>query len=96
MLFNDTKDFPDCIPKFEIEAILEKYSKLENRSDIEVICNFINENFHLPEYITSFISSSEVNLHISNRWSFLKREPDINRSGILIPLKHPYIVPGRY
>ena len=94
MFFNDTKDFSDCIPKLEIKTILEKYSKLENRYDIEVISNFIRENFQLPGHSTSFSSSVEINVHITKLWSFLKREPDINRSGTLIPLKYPYIVPG--
>ncbi len=78
----------------EIKAILEKYSKLENRSDIEVISNFINENFQLPGYSSSFINSDEIKVHILKLWSYLKRGPDTNRSGTLIPLKYPYIVPG--
>lgn len=94
MIFNDSKDFSDCIPKLEIKAILEKYSKLENRSDIEVISNFINENFQLPGYSSSFINSDEIKVHILKLWSYLKRGPDTNRSGTLIPLKYPYIVPG--
>ena len=93
-LFNDSKDFVDCIPKYEIGEILEKYSFLVGKSDIDVISKFLKENFEIPRFESSIIDSTEINLHIFKLWSLLKKEPDINRSGTLIPLKYPYIAPG--
>lgn len=76
-LFNDSKDFVDCIPQYEIETILEKYSRLENKSTVENIRGFLKENFIVPEYESSFTDSSDIHQHIFKLWSFLKKEPDI-------------------
>ena len=84
-LFNDSKDFVDCIPKYEIGEILEKYLFLVGKSDIDVISKFLKENFEIPRFESSIIDSTEINLHIFKLWSLLKKEPDINRSGTLIP-----------
>ena len=93
-LFNDSKDFVDCIPKYEIGFILEKYSTLEGKSDIEVISRFLKDNFEIPGNEYTYKASSDINLNISKLWSFLKKDPDMNESGTLIPLKNPYIIPG--
>ncbi|MGD0584057.1 MAG: alpha,alpha-trehalase TreF [Bacteroidales bacterium] len=93
-LFNDCKDFVDCLPKNEIEIILTRYSVLENRSDPEVLSSFIRENFEIPVPGSTYADSSEIDQHIFNLWNNLKREPDQLQPGTLIPLRHPYLVPG--
>ena len=94
-ILGDSKTFVDCVPKYEIETILGKYARLENKQDSAVIRNFLEENFIVPAYKPDYkTDSSSINEHISKVWSLLKREPDEITSGTLIPLKYPYIVPG--
>jgi alpha,alpha-trehalase len=89
-LFADSKTFPDAIalnPPEEIEAsfraLLEK---------------FVSENFQLPAdpppaEIPEAASLAE---YIDSLWNLLKRPPDPKASihSSLIPLPHPYVVPG--
>ncbi len=93
-IFADCKTFVDCVPLFQPEVIKEKYSALKNRSDSS-IRTFLKNNFKIPGNESDYISdSSSVNEHISKLWDVLKRQPDEIRSGTLIPLPYPYIVPG--
>jgi len=94
-ILGDSKAFVDCVPKGDIEKILADYSKLENKSDSTVIRNFLEDNFIIPGYHSEYkTDSSQINDHITEVWSLLKRQPDEVKSGTLIPLKYSYIVPG--
>ncbi len=96
-LFPDSKTFVDCIPKRNVDAILEDYSTLVSKDDKDVLMNFLTDNFIIPGYKEEAVaseSSPSVNDHIENLWEMLRRDADEVRSGTLIPLKSPYVVPG--
>ena len=93
-IFPDSKTFVDCVPRINPEIIREKYSNLKDRSDSS-IHTFLKSYFIIPGNGSVYISdSSSINKHISRLWDVLKRPPDKIRSGTLIPLPYPYIVPG--
>jgi alpha,alpha-trehalase len=91
----DGKTFPDCIPKKPLEEINDDFLKMrkENGFDLK---NFIDTNFTLPKaYSTEYKSDPNKSAaqHITALWDVLTRKPD-EEAGSLIPLPHPYIVPG--
>ena len=93
-LFEDSKTFVDAIPKKKIEFIKDEFYKLNTSSDKE-LKNFLNENFFLPKEKESYKADhANINDHIVNLWNILERPADQKISGTLIPLPHPYIVPG--
>lgn len=93
-IFEDSKTFVDCEPKYEVEIILKKYTELEDKSDTG-IKRFLKENFILPETEINFVTDSvAVNEHITKLWEVLKRPSDKKSRGTLISLPYPYIVPG--
>lgn len=104
-IFPDGKTFVDCIPKRAPKDILYDYGMRKGpQFDLK---KFVEENFELPHtpplnYVTR---EKDVVAHIKNLWGVLRREPDITagappmggvaREGTsLLPLPHPYIVPG--
>ena len=93
-LFPDSKTFVDAVPKYSVEKIREDYADLKDTSDA-AIRSFVNENFVIPGAAAKYkTDSSSVNEHIAKLWEVLKRPADENKSGTLIPLPNPYIVPG--
>lgn len=96
-LFPDSKTFVDCIPKRAISEILNDYKSLESKDEKEILLKFLNSNFTIPGYNEEAATNQEatsVNEHIENLWDMLRREADQVKSGTLIPLKNPYVVPG--
>lgn len=96
-IFKDSKTFVDSTPKSDPELILADYldQKDLNSFDLEA---FIKDNFVIPgeqdeEKIPEFGSMDE---HIDHLWEVLSRQPDeeVSEYSTLIPLPHPYIVPG--
>lgn len=95
----DEKSISDAIPLEKPDEILSKYHSLKSAKDFD-LKSFFFAHFHIasPEG-RSFVSdtSIEVDEHIRKLWKVLYRAPDdkMAREGhSLIPLKHPYIVPG--
>lgn len=88
-IFSDQKKFVDCVPKFPPYSILTEYRVLKQ-----------NDNFNLKRFIgnnfdTILVDTSAILNHIESLWSELLRPADAQKLfGTLIPLKHPYIVPG--
>jgi alpha,alpha-trehalase len=93
-IFSDSKTFVDCVPLKDIQTILNDYSKIRSKSD-SVISDFIKDNFLIPASGPDYKSDSlSVNEHITKLWDILNRPSDSLKSGTLIPLSYPYIVPG--
>ncbi len=94
-VLGDGKTFPDCIPKKNLEEINASY--LSSRNDKEFdLQRFIGTHFTLPQAYSSDYKSDpnkSAHQHISSLWNVLTRTPD-EAAGSLIPLPHPYIVPG--
>lgn len=93
-IFPDSKTFVDAIPKSGIKEINTNYNELVEPGTRE-LKEFINEHFLIPQETNAYITdSSSINLHINKLWDVLKRPSDELISGTLLPLPHPYIVPG--
>ncbi|HLF46958.1 MAG TPA: alpha,alpha-trehalase TreF [Chitinophagaceae bacterium] len=94
-VFPDGKTFVDCVPKISIEEINDKYLA-EKINDGFNLKDFVLANFDLPVTPPSGYTSDTskpVEENIEFLWNVLTRQPD-KQSGSLIPLPHPYIVPG--
>jgi alpha,alpha-trehalase len=95
-VFADGKTFVDCVPRFPTDVILEKYEANKEEADFDLEA-FVEENFDLPkQYASGFHSDTARSAieHINALWPVLTRQPDADDAGTLIPLPHPYIVPG--
>lgn len=96
-IFRDSKTFVDAIPKDNPERILEKFFELRHHADFHLEA-FIHEHFVIPttaENTTFPLETSTLQEYISSLWPRLRREPaDSVPHDTLIPLAHPYIVPG--
>jgi alpha,alpha-trehalase len=95
-IFTDSKTFNDCIPLYSEQVILEKFEREKSDPSFE-LKKFVLENFRIPlrrntDYVTD--PSQSVVAHINTLWSVLTQVPDEDTGGSLIPLPHPYIVPG--
>ncbi|MDE3234602.1 MAG: alpha,alpha-trehalase TreF [Bacteroidota bacterium] len=95
-LLPDGKTFPDCIAKEELALIQQKFDQEKHNPGFSLL-QFIQEHFEIPpaakeEYHSSEASAEE---HLQSLWQVLTRTADLNQSSSsLIPLPHPYIVPG--
>jgi alpha,alpha-trehalase len=96
-VFPDSKTFVDCLPKKSLKEIQEIYLSEKSKSGFDLKA-FVAEHFDLPPSPASgFQSDTSKNIiqHINSLWPVLTREPDdYNPNSSLIPLPHPYIVPG--
>ncbi|MBV9986139.1 MAG: alpha,alpha-trehalase TreF [Chitinophagaceae bacterium] len=93
-LFSDSKYFVDCTPKTSPEEILLAYIRQKDQPGFS-LADFIEEYFTPPEEPASNYSSTDRSLedHINALWDVLTRTTG-EGSGTLIPLPHPYVVPG--
>lgn len=94
-ILDDGKTFPDCIPKKTLEEIQAEYLNTKTNPHFD-LKKFIEANFTLPQVYSSDYKSDvtkSASEHIHLLWNVLMRKPD-EAGGSLIPLPHPYIVPG--
>ncbi|QTH63082.1 alpha,alpha-trehalase TreF [Psychrosphaera ytuae] len=94
-LFSDSKTFADAIPKVDIEEILERYTAQSKTADFD-LNEFVQQHFKLdePKELTDDSQSQHLDGYFEAMWELLQGA-QFNESSIsLIPLKHPYIVPG--
>ncbi len=85
-VFPDSKTFVDCVPKRAPEEIVADYQARAGGLDFDLE-TFVRANFLVPQ--------DDVVSHISRLWKMLRREADVAVPGSsLLPLPHPYIVPG--
>lgn len=91
----DGKTFPDCVPKLSLEKILDSYNQSKNDADFDLKA-FVLHHFDLPKSDFDDFKSDpnkSITAHIDGLWTVLTRQPDKAMSS-LIPLPHPYVVPG--
>jgi alpha,alpha-trehalase len=93
-ILGDGKTFPDCIPKKPLEKIQEEFLHQHGLESFD-LKKFVDENFIMPEAYTADYKSagSSAKVHIEKLWDVLTRKPG-DTGGSLIPLPHPYVVPG--
>lgn len=95
-VFKDSKTFVDCVPKSDPEEILKEYRDQKQIDNFNLKA-FVYEYFDIPQDRSSgFESAGTMDEHIEQLWEYLSRQPDSDVSpySTLIPLPHPYIVPG--
>ncbi|HRI20007.1 MAG TPA: alpha,alpha-trehalase TreF [Panacibacter sp.] len=101
-VLEDGKTFPDCIPKYALDVINEKYEVQKHNRGFD-LKKFIGENFNLPQNDAGGYesdTSKPVELHIEQLWDVLTRKAQepltaaLAEGNSLIPLPFPYIVPG--
>jgi alpha,alpha-trehalase len=93
-IFNDSKYFVDCIPKYEVNFILSAYAAAKKVADFNLY-SFVETHFQFPaEHQSSYRSANKpIAQHLHDLWNELTRQPG-TAAGTLIQLPHPYIVPG--
>ncbi|MCW5912216.1 MAG: alpha,alpha-trehalase TreF [Cyclobacteriaceae bacterium] len=94
-ILDDGKTFPDCLPKRSLEEIEQDYNQQKEAANFD-LKKFVLQNFTLPATPASGYKSDPTKStaqHIQSLWNELTRQPD-QSGGSLIPLPHPYIVPG--
>jgi alpha,alpha-trehalase len=96
-VFPDNKTFVDCTPKAAPNVILRKYRQQKKSADF-VLRDFVLEHFDVP-VVTSVKVTEGLQLkeHLEQLWDLLSRKADDankNRYSSLLPLPHPYIIPG--
>ncbi|MCW3088200.1 MAG: trehalase, partial [Sediminibacterium sp.] len=93
-VFPDSKFFVDCIPLSPPGDILAAYAR-EKQQPGFVLETFVRKHFQLPPGAADGYRSGDKPLvqHLTDLWEVLQRKPD-QTGGTLIPLPHPYIVPG--
>lgn len=95
-VFPDGKTFVDCTPRVTTDEIMAEYSTMKSEESFDLKA-FVNKHFDLPKkYASDFKADTNksVDDHINSLWPVLTRTPDQADNGSLIPLPHPYIVPG--
>ena len=94
-IFPDSKYFVDCIPAIEVTALLSLYEKAKAAADFD-LKKFVTEHFIFPiDFVSIYRSGNKPILqHLDELWAELTRKPQSVKGGTLIPLPHPYVVPG--
>jgi len=94
-ILGDGKTFPDCLPKRNLSEIQHDYLSAAKTENFD-LKKFVLANFELPKaYSAGYTSDAKktAQQHMAALWPVLTREPAKENSS-LIPLPHPYVVPG--
>jgi len=94
-VFPDQKTFVDCVPRQSPERILAEYAQASRRPDFDLNA-FVSSHFLVPERQALAVPKGQsIEEHVTALWTLLRRDPDRPVPGSsLLPLPHPYIVPG--
>ncbi|MEZ4985880.1 MAG: alpha,alpha-trehalase TreF [Saprospiraceae bacterium] len=97
-IFPDSKSFVDCRPRAAAATILAVWENERNQTNFN-LHDFVSQWFDLPaETIVALPShpSADARSHIRALWSSLTRQADADTTNedTLLPLPHPYVVPG--
>ncbi|WP_321333677.1 trehalase family glycosidase [uncultured Bacteroides sp.] len=89
----ETKTFVDLIPRVAPVLIRKEYEE-QKSNPLFSLGAFLKNNFTWPVEGKIYTDTCRLNEHIMRLWSYLQRNPTSQKYGTLIPLRHPYIVPG--
>lgn len=94
-IFSDGKTFVDCTARGNLTDILARYESEKGKQSFD-LASFVHSNFIPPtekgeDFRTD--ASLSVTAHLRGLWEVLTRRPELTHDS-LIPLPHPYIVPG--
>lgn len=94
--FPDQKTFADAIPDNSPILILSLWRKQKNLPGFNLL-KFVNGHFTLPSAADHYVPLKHRRLreHINELWPILTRNSEhVRQFDSLLPLPHPYIVPG--
>lgn len=94
-IFEDGKTFVDCTPKRSLDEINRDFQQEKKKQNFD-LRSFVANNFTRPkEYQAVYKTDTTRPLgkHIESLWNELTRKPS-QQEGTMIPIPHPYIVPG--
>lgn len=96
-MFPDQKSFADAVPNASPETIMAAYDKAKTQPGFDLKA-FVAAHFNPPTRAVSPLHKQvgqSVSSYIAQMWSVLARKPDPQQGySSLLPLHHPYIVPG--
>ena len=96
-LFPDQKTFADATPRKPAARIRADYQRQKELPGFSLRA-FVMANFTLPDARNEPVRrhpGQDVRAYIRQTWESLRRPPDKRGAdGSLLPLSHPYIVPG--
>ncbi len=96
-VFPDQKTFADAVPRQSIPAVLGEFRSEKSQPGFSLRA-FVAAHFRLPALSVPKLSRPEnqsVDAYLRQMWTVLRRAPDRDQPGSsLLPLRHPYIVPG--
>lgn len=95
-IFPDSKTFVDAVPKQAPSRILQVYLSAKDQPGFD-LRSFVVNHFDIPGTATptNIEQVQSVTTHIRQLWGTLKRSPAQQQANSsLLPLPHPYIVPG--
>lgn len=95
-LFVDSKTFADAIPKVSFTEIISQFHKEKENALTFNLGEFVKKYFYINdcEEVRVGDTKGDIHQHIELLWDILKRTPDADIAGSLLPLKNAYIVPG--
>ena len=96
-VFPDSKTFVDCAPRSDPAAILSTYraESVAPGFDLKafVTRHFKPERHRAQAHVSA--TGQQLVVHIDELWPELTRQPrEHPRAGSLLPMPHPYVVPG--
>src|SRR5437879_7695964 len=96
-IFEDSKTFADARPRLAPAEITARYGPARGAPQFN-LRQFVEEHFELPRPVGEGFrsdTSQTMEQHIRALWPVLTRPPDTaDARSSLIPLPHPYVVPG--
>lgn len=94
--FPDQKTFVDAVPRGPVPELLAEYLDAKRSGTTVDVCAFAREHFLMPESLSLQVPpTAELREHLDRLWPLLRRAPDrVEAGSSLLPLPHPYIVPG--
>ena len=96
-IFPDSKTFADARPRFAPAEITARYASVRSAPQFN-LRDFVTQQFELPRPVGEGFrsdTSQTMEQHIRALWPVLTRSPDsADARSSLVPLPHPYIVPG--
>lgn len=95
-LFEDQKTFADAVPRQPPAALLQDWQQAQQQPGY-TLAAFVHANFQLPDAPKDYTppTGQTLRAHIDGLWPVLTRTTgQVDPHGSLLPLPHPYVVPG--
>ncbi|WMJ71235.1 alpha,alpha-trehalase TreA [Stenotrophomonas sp. 24(2023)] len=95
-LFKDQKTFADAVPNAAPASVLQAWQQAQAGAG-EALPQFVATHFTLPAATVAYVppAGQTLRAHIDGLWPVLTRHSeDVPAHGSLLPLPHPYVVPG--